>query len=144
MTRRSVAIKTLDATFSKAIRLSYDHTCAYPNCPYCKNIPGGADDCAHYRRRRHSAGRWYPDNCAALCRQIHSQLDMRQEELVAFFRALNGDTRWDWLIERLQKPRKYTPYNRWEMNEHFKREIERVQTLRLGGESGFISLVSWD
>ena len=144
MAKQSVQVKTLDKTFSRAVRESYDHTCAFPNCPECGNVPRGADDCSHYRRRRHSAGRWYPDNCVALCRQKHSYLDTHQEDQVDFMREHLGETRFEFLMFRLQTPCKYMPHDRWKMNRHYETDKKRIETLRMDGEQGYIPLVSYD
>lgn len=138
------SVKTLDATFSRALRASYDDTCQYPNCPECGNVQGGADDCSHYYGRRYRGGRWYPDNCIALCRLIHCYVDKHHAEHVDFIRRHLGDVRHDALIERMQANFHYSAHNRWAMHEHYKGELKRIEGLRLDGEMGYIRLVSYD
>ena len=145
--KQTVTKATLDRSFSLALRESYDYICAYPECPMCGNYSlryGGGLDTAHYYRRYRLSGRWHPDNCAALCRKIHNYLDEHPPELVAFFKALLGDTRHEWLMERHHQTYRYPAGERYEMNQHYKAQIVKIDNLRMGGETGPIVLTPWD
>jgi len=141
---KSLSTSKLDEYFSRALRASYDHVCQFPDCPECGNVQGGADDCSHYYGRRYRGGRWFPDNCLALCRQIHGYVDKHKAAHADLMRRHLGETRHDMLVERLQRNHHYTPYQRWEMGQHFRDELKRINERRLDGETGFISLTSFD
>ncbi len=147
MKRKTVKIKTLDNTFSLAIREQYNHKCAFPDCPDCGNHSlrySGGLDCAHYRRRRYSSGRWHPDNCAALCRERHNFLDLHDENLRSFFFKLLGEVRHDALQVRHHSTFRYKPWERWEMNQHFAAQRKYMDRLRNEGEQGYLPMVAWD
>lgn len=131
---------TIDRVFSLCIRQSYEHTCQYPSCPHCGNISGGADDCSHYYGRRYLGGRWWPDNCIALCRQQHNYLDKHRALHVDFIRAHIGEERHDALVKRLQSNHPYTTAQKREIHEHYKAELKRLQGLRAQGVEGYIPL----
>lgn len=135
---------TIDRTFSLLIREAYEHTCQYPECPDCGNIPGGADDCSHYYGRRYLGGRWHPDNCVALCRQRHGHLDKHRAEHVDFVRGHLGDGAHDLLVERLQTNWPYSSAEKKEINEHYKKELNRVRELRKQGICGIINIEPYD
>ena len=140
-------MKTLDTTFSLCVREQYDYTCAFPKCPKCGNgslrYDGGLD-CAHYYRRYRASGRWTPDNCAALCRKQHNYLDEHHPNLVAFFNGLLGEARHDELIVRHHGIYRYKPWERWEMNQHYKTQTKYMERLRKEGAEGYLPCVAWD
>ena len=149
MKRKTVKIATLDATFSLAIREQYDYICAFPSCPDCGNHSfrdSAGLDCAHYYRRYRSSGRWHPDNCAALCRGRHNYLDEHQPNLVAFFTQILGDWRHDELIKRHHRTFRYKPWERWEMNRHYKAQTDYMFDVfrKEKGEQGYLPMVAWD
>lgn len=55
-----------------------------------------------------------------------------------------GEGAHEMLVERLHDNFHYTPYNRWEMYEHYKSEKKRIEDLRSNGETGYIRLVPYD
>ncbi len=157
MGRKSVKVATLDSTFSLAIREQYDYICAglplqnkdkHKGCKHCGNhsLREGGAECSHHYPRYHSAGRWHPDNCVCLCHEFHSELDQSPQIIQArFMRAVLGETRFDMLMERFHGTRKYMPYDRWEMNQHYRaqrRYIERLRTKEAAW--GWQPMVSWD
>lgn len=149
MSRKTVKIKTLDQTFSRCIRESYDYRCAYPDCPYCRNHSfrenTGGLECAHYYNRYRASGRWHPDNCAALCHGAHDFLEHNKALEVAFFKTLLGETRHEWLIERHQGIYRYKPWERYEMNQHYRAQRKAIERRRKEkNEVGFIDVVAWD
>lgn len=149
MAKKTVAIATLDKTFSKALRESYDYTCAFPNCTFCGNHSlRHADhdqvECAHYYNRYRASGRWCPDNCASLCHGQHMFLEHNKALEVKFFNELLGETRHDWLVYRHQGIFRYKPQERWEMNRHFAAQEKKIDKLRMAGEQGYIPLSAWD
>ena len=135
---------TIDRTFSLLVREAYEHTCQYPDCPDCGNIPGGADDCSHYYGRRYLGGRWHPDNTVALCRQRHNYLDKHHSQHVDFIRRHLGDTRHDMLVERLQTNWPYSTAEKKEIHAHYKAELDRIRGLRKQGVTGVIEIVAYD
>jgi len=145
--KKTVTIGTLDKTFSLAIREQYDYTCAYPDCEYCGNHSlryMGSLECAHYYNRYRSSGRWHPDNCAALCHEMHMFLEHNKALEVRFFTELLGSERHDWLVERHQGIYRYKPQERWEMNAHYRAQKVKIERLRLNGEQGYQILTPWD
>lgn len=146
MVRKRIKEATLDQTFSLCIRESYDWACQHPRCPQCGNhrMDNGGLECSHYYGRRYRGGRWHPDNCLALCHAVHAYIDTHPSEQVDLMRRHLGDTGHDILVERMQSTFKYTPAEKWEMHQHYKAELDRMRQLRLGGERGYISLVSYD
>jgi len=145
--KKTVKIQTLDQTFSLAIREQYDYTCAFPECPYCDNHSLryiGRLDCAHYYNRYRASGRWYPDNCAALCREVHVHLEHNKALEVKFFTELLGEVRHEWLVERHQGIFRYKPWERWEMNQHYRAQKLKMEKLRIDGELGYLVLSAWD
>lgn len=147
MARKTVTMATLDTSFRKAMHEAYDYTCAYPECPYCgnhsKRYTGGIE-CAHWHNRWQAAGRWHPDNVACLCHEMHSYLENRRAEEALFFAAILGETRHEWLIERMQRIYRYKPWERAEMSAHYNAQRKAIERRRANGESGFIDVVSWD
>ena len=148
MARKTVTIATLDRTFSLAIREQYDYTCAFLGCQFCGNhdlryAENNRVECAHYYNRYRSSGRWYPDNCASLCHNQHMFLEHNKALEVKFFTALLGETRHEWLVERHQGVFRFKPWERWEMNQHFKAQIVKFERQRASGQRGYLVLTSW-
>ena len=146
MARKAVKVATLDTTFSLCIRESYDYICQFPNCPECGNhsLREGGLDCSHYKGRRHSAGRWHPANCLALCRPIHSHVDTHKHDHVDLVRNHLGLEAFDDLATRLYGTKKYMPHDRWEMNIHYKAQLEYIKKQRMQGKQGTLPVCAWD
>ena len=147
--RKTVTIATLDTAFRKAIHEGYDYTCAYPNCPDCGNhsfrYADVSIECAHFHNRHSSAGRWHPDNVACLCHERHAYLERHNAEEAKFFAELLGETRYDWLIKRMQGVYRYKPWERWEMSQHYRAQEKAIIRRRVEhNEEGFIDVVPWD
>ncbi len=145
--RKSVKVQTLDTTFAKALKESYDYICQNNKCEYCGNMSlrAGGAECSHHHPRRHRAGRWNPDNCVCLCHDFHSQLDLSpQRDQVTFMEAHLGEIKYEDLMVRLHGTVKYTPYNRWEMNVHYAAQWKYMKRLRLEGRVGTLPLAAWD
>jgi len=146
MAVKRIRESTIDTNFSKALRESYDYRCQYPGCPKCGNqdLRSGGLECSHYYGRRYRGGRWHTDNCVALCHPIHAYIDTHPSEQVDLMRRHLGDTRHEMLVERMQETFKYTRAEKWEINEHYKRELKRLEFMRANGEQGFIPLIAYD
>ncbi len=146
MAIKRVRESTIDKNFSILLRESYDWRCQYPGCPECRNqdLRNGGLECSHYYGRRYRGGRWHPDNCIALCHPIHAHIDKHAAEQVDMMRAHLGETRHEWLVKRMQDNFHYTPADKYELNQHYNGEAKRLKTLRMGGEVGHISLISYD
>lgn len=149
MKRKTVTMRHLDRTFSKAIREQFNYTCAAPNCQHCGNqsLRYAAHDrveCAHYYNRYRSSGRWHPDNCAALCHGQHVFLEHNKALEVKFFEKLLGKQRHDDLVVRHQGLFRYKPWERAEINQHFLSQIQKMKRQRLDGVQGTLILSAWD
>lgn len=147
MKRKTVTIKTLSDTFSLAVRERDDYTCQYPDCPKCGNhtlrYQGGLD-CSHYHPRRHLSGRWYPDNCITLCRLIHQYVDTHRSIQVDLMKEILGEPCHADLIIRHHGLFKYKPFERAEMNDHYKAQTFKMERQRADGKTGVLTLTSWD
>ena len=147
--RKTVTIATLDTSFRKAIHESYNYTCAYPNCPDCGNhsfrYADVSIEAAHFHNRHASAGRWHPDNVACLCHARHDYLERHNAEEAKFFAELLGETRYEWLITRMQGLYRYKPWERAEMSAHYNAQRKAIERRRVEkNEEGFIDVVAWD
>ncbi len=96
---------TADKYFSKFIRQRDEH------CLKCKTTEGLTN--SHYWRRGHSATRFDPDNCIALCGRCHS-----------LWENLKNREYMDFMIERLGQ-KKYTELERKARS--FKRREDAVR-----------------
>ena len=71
-------------------------------------------------------------------------IDKHQSKQVALMTSILGDTRHDWLVERMQNNFNYTPADRFDMNCHYRKELKRMQCERSDGNIGYLNLVAWD
>jgi len=55
-----------------------------------------------------------------------------------------GETRYDELTLRANKPSKYTKTDRAEMKVHFAAQLEYLKRRRKDGDVGYIDFVDWD
>jgi len=146
--RKRVKVGTLDTIFSKCIRERADWICEYEDCEYCgnhsfRNNPGGLHN-SHYKGRRGRITRWDQDNCWSLCNKQHEHMGDNPDEHTAWVRGQLGDIRFDELVLRANGHRKYTPFDRYEMNVHYKAQLVKMQKQRMKGEQGWLVLTSWD
>ena len=137
----------LDKAVSDAVRASWGQ-CSHclmsfdrqKNGTWSKNF-----HCSHfYSRGVGSSIRWYPDNLTALCGSCHKFLGGSPDEHTAFIKRILGDVCFESLRERKNKVMKYTKAEKREMAAHYREETKRIMALRDKGETGYISLVSWD
>lgn len=137
----------LDKAVSDAVRASWA-MCAHclmtfdrqSNGSWSKNFQN-----SHYiSRGAGSSTRWYPDNLVALCGGCHRFLGNDPDEHTAFIKKILGDVCFESLRERKNKVMKYTKAEKKEMAAHYREETKRIMALRDKGETGYISLVSWD
>lgn len=145
---KSVRVNTLDTIFSRCIREQYDWVCAFDGCRYCENhsfrdYPGGLH-CSHFKGRRGRSTRWLPINCFAICQKRHEWMGDNPDEHAAWVRRELGDTMFDELVLRGNGHRKYSGFDRWEMNQHYKAQYDYMYRKRMEGEQGYLPLVSWD
>ena len=146
--RKTCTMGTLDTSFRRAIHESYDHICAYPNCPKCGNhsfrYADVSIECAHWHNRWKAAGRWHPPNVACLCHEMHSYLeDLRGEEAAFFYDHLGMDA-YDEVMERMRLSYRYKPWERAEMSAHYHAQRKHIEKRRMAGEQGIILVTSWD
>jgi len=151
MSRKTVKIPTLDSTFSKCIRESYDYICAKPNCPYCGNHslrhvtgPFKRAECCHNNGRRRVGGRWHPDNVVCLCHEFHAYMDKHNDIKQQFFKDHLGEARYEMLSFRMHGNFKISPQERWEMNVHYKAQKKYCERLRREGQQGTLPVAAWD
>lgn len=145
---KSVKVITLDNIFSKCIRERNDWICEYDNCDKCGNVsfrhnPGGLHN-SHFKGRRNRSTRWHPDNCFALCNKRHERMGDNPDEHAAWVRRELGDTRFDDVVLRANSVRHYKPFDRWDMNQHYKAQLKKMQRQRLDGVQGYLILTPWD
>ena len=148
MPKKSIKNTTIDTTFSKLIRERDDYRCQAPSCPHCENISlrtGGAE-CSHYRGRRYLAGRWHPSNCITLCHPAHAEIDQGPQAIhVNLMIILLGDEEHDELVKRLQRNDfKYPQWERIEMHDHYKAQLQHLHKLRMNGHQGVLPVAAWD
>jgi predicted restriction endonuclease len=148
--RKKIKNATIDATFSKLIREQYDYVCAKPDCPECHNVDlrnVGGLECSHYHPRQFLAGRWHPDNCLCLCREMHMVIDRTwpKNDHADLMAEILGETRWEALKIRLRGTFKYPQWERIEMHKHYRAQYENLKHRRdRDGTRGFIDVVAWD
>lgn len=87
------SLEYADAQFSSWIR-KRDGKCQYPYCNKAEGL-----DCSHFHLRSHSATRYDPDNCIALCRYHHGLLEVanptKNVEYIALMLARLGQEKFD-------------------------------------------------
>ena len=71
-------------------------------------------------------------------------IDKHAAKQVALMVSNLGDTRHEWLVERLHDNFHYTPADRFEMNAHYRKELKTMQRERMNGKIGLLNLVAWD
>lgn len=144
---KNVKNNTIDRTFGDAMKESRDYVCELPDCPRCGNeslrYVGGLE-CAHGYGRRQLGGRWHPDNCLILCHDSHRFLDTHPPLKWDVWRRVLGDTRYEALVERMQRTFHYRAIDRREINEHYRSEKKRIEGLRRDGIQGTIEIISYD
>lgn len=145
---KSVKVGTLDTIFSKCVRERADYICEYSNCKYCgnhsfRNNPGGLHN-SHFKGRRGRITRWMPDNCFALCNKRHEYMGDNPDEHAAWVRFELGDVCFDELILRAGGHRKYSGYDRSQMNAHYNAQFVKMKKQRSKGNQGPLILTAWD
>lgn len=90
-----IAIKPLDARFSRFIRTRDKWTCQ--RCHKKYTPPTNALHCAHMFSRRHYGVRFDESNACALCYGCHSYIDSHPEEKIEFFKSKLGEELYEYL-----------------------------------------------
>ena len=148
MKRKSVRVATLDTIFSKCIRERSDWICEYDGCRYCENLsfryePGGLHN-SHFKGRRKRSTRWFPDNCEAFCMKRHEYMGDNPDEYSDWKRRQFAEWKYDDLVLRANSVVKYTAHDRWEMNRHYKAQLNKMEQQRAMGDMGYLVLSAWD
>lgn len=137
----------LDTEFGKLVKERCDWHCErcrkdFPN----RDAAGGSRglDWSHFWTRHNRSVRWHGDNCFGHCTGCHGFLGGNPHEFSVWVREQLGETRYDALTLRANKPRKYTMAEKKEMLEHFKAQREYILRRRREGETGYIDFVDWD
>ena len=71
-------------------------------------------------------------------------MERSRSEYDAFKRKKLGDTRFDDLVLRANKPRKYIQADIKEMRDFLRQQLKDMVKLRMDGEQGFIMLLNYD
>lgn len=134
----------LDAAVSNCVRESANWT-----CERCKNyFPEGSGRAglhnSHFYGRGGQSVRYFPDNCDCLCYGCHKYMERSRDEYASFKLQKLGETCFDQLVLRANKPRKYTKSDKKEMLIHYRSELASMQAKRLLGWQGYLRIVSYD
>ncbi len=138
----------LDAVISDLIRERSDWTCERCGKIYeegrikgkCRSLEN-----SHWTGRGGKSTRWFPDNLNAFCTGCHFYMGgAGRLEYDTFKKKELGMTRFDDLVLRCNKPRKYTPADRKDMLIHYRAQWKWLRNRRKRGETGYIDFVSWD
>lgn len=144
-TRPGMAVKRYpeDIWFSKAIRESYDYTCCSCETNW-RHVPEYVH-CAHIHTRKHRSTRWNADYGAlALCAKCHRRFTDYPLEWADFVKRFLGSDNYDEAKRLAWETRKYTKAERKEIAAHYRRELHRIEAMRMEGITGYIKLVSYD
>ncbi len=133
----------LDIVFSLLVRERADWTCEVCGKVFPERKGAGLH-CSHYWGRRGRSTRWLGDNCYAQCFGCHNKLGGNPHKFKVWVERFLGETRYDELTLRANKPRKYTVADRREMKEHFNAQLAYMKKRRSKGETGYIDFVDWD
>lgn len=140
----SIKRTPLDIAVSMCVRESVNWTCE--RCH--KYFPPGRGRAgihnSHFYGRGGQSVRYFLDNCDCLCYGCHKYMERSRDEYTAFKRKKLGDTRFDALVLRANKPRKYTKADKAEMTKHYRSELSKMEFLRANGERGYIEAISYD
>ncbi len=71
-------------------------------------------------------------------------MERHNAEEARFFADHLGETRYDWLIERMQQTFRYKPWERSEMTAHYREQMRSIEAKRLKGDTGEIHVSAWD
>jgi hypothetical protein len=133
----------LDIIFSFLVRERSDW-----QCERCGKVfperKGAGLHASHYWGRAGKSTRWLGDNVFSHCMGCHTWLGSKPHEFKAWAEKLLGETRYDELTLRANKPRKYTKADRKEMKVHFTAQLEYIKRRRRQGETGYIDFVDFD
>ena len=133
-----------DKLISDCVRESVNWTCE--RCD--KYFPEGSArkglHNSHYFGRGGKSTRWFFDNCDSLCYGCHKFMERSRSEYDAFKRKKLGDTRFDALVLRANKPRKYIKADIKEMRDFLRQQLKDMMKLRMDGAQGFIILRNYD
>jgi len=133
----------LDACFSDLVRERADWTCECCGKEFPERKGSGLH-ASHYWGRRGRSTRWHGDNVFAHCFGCHQKLGSKPHEFKVWVEAFLGETRYDELTLRANKPRKYSKLDQKEMLAHFKAQLEYMKRRRRDGGVGYIDFVDFD
>ena len=133
----------LDAVFSDLVRERADWQCEVCH----KQFPdrkGAGLHASHYFGRRGVSTRHHGDNVFSHCFGCHQKLGSRPHDFTVWVKKQLGETRYDVLVLRANKPLKRYKGETKEMQKHFKDELKRIRDRRMSGEEGIIEFVEYD
>jgi tRNA U54 and U55 pseudouridine synthase Pus10 len=132
-----------DAVWSDLVRERADWSCEVCG----KEFPdrkGAGLHCSHFFGRRGASTRHHGDNCYAQCFACHQRLGSNPHDFRSWVFKQLGETRYDDLVLRANKPRKYSKAEKKERLEHFEAQLRNLKKRRANGELGYIEFVDWD
>lgn len=130
-----------DRRFSLIVRESADWTCEI--C-YIQSRPESMlnkkMECSHDRGRRHVLTRYDPRNAICSCSSCHRKTTEDHDYHVEqFTRIKGGETRR--IMRELSQPGgKLKKWEKEEIYQHYKKELERIKQLRMDGVIGKIEI----
>ena len=99
---------------------------------------------SHFYGRGGKSVRYFPDNCDSLCYGCHKFMERSRDEYTAFKKKKLGETRYEALVLRANKPRKYIKSDLKDMRAHYRAQLKYIERQRMAGEQGCLPIVSWD
>lgn len=138
-----IKITPADRWFSIAVRERADWMCE--RCGRKHTPPTTALHCAHWHSRGSWSVRFDPSNAAALCYGCHQYTSVNREtEHRPLMLRLVGDMELDRLAYDKNRPANGIKRRVKEIGEHYRREVDRLRTMRAEGVGGRIEIAPWE
>lgn len=140
----AVKITPADKWFSKCVRISTGWICERCNS-YSPEDKRMGLHCAHTVRRGNWSTRFDPNNCLALCNGCHRMYDHDYDFMRNLFCKLRGEGLWDRIQEKKSDTRigRQLRKEKKEIAQHYKREYERMDQMRMDGVIGRIEFEAY-
>lgn len=136
-----------DIAFSRAIRESYNWTCAICEIEDTEAQFTGrsrAMQCAHVFSRKHKNVRCHPDNAVCLCARCHAIMTDAPTEWGLWVVNHLGEGRYQMLLERKNDISiKYSKQDMSDIANHYRQEYARMVNEKMHGKQN-VELVSYD
>ncbi len=132
-----VRINKLDVVFSQLVRSRVNFTCEKCGKYFPEDSRGGLH-CSHFFGRSRHSVRWAPSNAAAHCHGCHTYLGANPIEFTEWIKAHLGQQRYDLLRVEANTPKRWKTHEKEELYQEMKAELERMESIHLGGYAGRI------